>query len=68
MTPPTLYFSPRMIFLQENKANCVNSLLSIAPTVTLSQTHADGNAKISCGKETRLDCKPLAGGQAARFR
>ena len=67
MTPP-LHFSPRMMLLQENKANYINSLLSIVPPVTLSQTHADGNANISCGKETSLGCKPLAVGQAVRFR
>jgi len=61
-----------MMLLQENKANYINSLLSIVPPVTLPQTHTDGNADISCGKETTLGCKPLAARQArrqaARFR
>lgn len=65
---PPLHFSPRMMLLQENKANYINSLLSIVPPVMLPQTQADGNANISCGKKISLGCKPLAVGQAARFR
>lgn len=63
MTPPPLHFSPRMMLLQENKANYINSLLSIVPPVMLPQTHADGNANISCGKKISLGCNHWQSGR-----